>query len=276
MSERNLKLDAAFANPATGTNSSLSGEYTYEATGYTPIIGFDVKPMKELTVAVRYEFETDLEFEYTQDKLTAVNSNGAVGSGILLNGATNLLNNVGFKDGAKANYNLPAMLALGAEYAVTPVLSVMTSANIYFLSQADLGKTQDSATGNVVKDTNKYFGTGYEVSLAATYLVMPELKVGAGFIWTESGAKDEYFENQYTLLNASGNPPLDSYTIGLGGTYTLANYGVDLTLAGSWTHYIPKTYKITPEGTAAGAFAGLSGEYKKDVYNIGLGVGYKM
>ena len=255
----------------TDGTRSIDGEFDYDATGYTAVIGLDVKPIKDLTLAARYEMETDLEFDYDQKKLNA-------SSALVTTIATSVLGMSGVSDGQKANNNLPAILSLGAEYKVTPELAVMASSNIYFLSQADMGKTNiKNAAGTAVvavKDTNEYFGTGYEFGLGATYLIMPELKAGLGFMYTESGAKDAYFNNQDTFLNCAGNPPLDSYTIGLGGTYTVIQ-NLDVTLSGSWTHYLPETYKIGDATTAPGQKE-IAGEYKKDVYNIGLGVGYKM
>jgi len=269
MAERSMKIEAVSL-----TNQTLSGEFEYEATGYTPVIGIDVKPLKELTIAARYENKTSLKFKYDQKELTATGTNGGTDAEVLAS-ATNTLKSVGIYDGKKSNNDLPAILALGAEYQATPELAVMTSANIYFLSKANMGKAYTASslgTGSDEIEVNKFFGTGYEISLGAKYLVMPELKVGMGFIYTESGAKDKYFNDQRTWLNCAGNPPLDSWTIGLGGSYTVIE-NLDLTLAGAWTHYLPEKYAIK---TASGVATGATGEYNKDVYNIGVGVGYKI
>jgi len=278
MPKRSLKLDGTGINGNGAT--SVTGEYEYEATGYTPVVGLDIKPMPELTIAVRYEAETDLEFKYKQKTLNASGSNDPDGAGPMptlpmLTLAGGLLTKVGIADGEKFNYNLPQILSLGIEYKVMPELAVMASTNIYFLGQADMGDVYNpsAATKTVTGKVSDYYGTGWEAGLGAKYTVMKELVVGAGFIYTESGAKDKYFEDGKTLLNCSGNPPLDSWTIGLGGTYTVIE-NLDLTLAGAWTHYIPKKYDFTQaatEGTVT-----VSGEYKKDVYNIGIGVGYKI
>ena len=121
------------------------------------------------------------------------------------------------------------------------------------------------------------FTTGWEASIGATYQVMPELKVGVGFIYTCIGAEDALCESQGDLLTVSAQLPLDSYTIGLGATYAVMS-NLDITLAGSWTHYIPKSYDFALYSDAMGAYipGKLEGKYKKDVYNIGVGVGYKM
>jgi hypothetical protein len=38
-------------------------------------------------------------------------------------------------------------------------------------------------------------------------------------MYTNTGAKDSYFDSSATLLNASANPPLDSITLGCGAQY---------------------------------------------------------
>ena len=266
-------------------NIGGSADIEYDATGFAPIIGFDLKPLKELVVSLRYEFETELEFEYTIKERSSNANTINLGSGPIDGKylVHNVLTKIGYEDGMKMNYNLPAVFAFGAEYQVMPELAVMVSLNMYFLSQADMGKVTNSVTGKS-KDTADYFGTGWEASIGAKYKVLPELTVGAGFIYTYMGAKDEYFEDLGPILNCSSNPPLDSYTIGLGVTYDVMP-GLDVTLAGSWTHYLPKSYEFvaspaedinpTAPGTAFSPETVIKGEYKKDVYNIALGVSYK-
>jgi long-chain fatty acid transport protein len=269
---RSLKLDAEYTS---GTN--VSGEYTYEAKGFTPILGVAIKPLKELTFAARYEFETKLEFKYKEEGLSTSGGN-AFQNGALLNGAKSVLSRAGIADGNKFNYNLPQIISLGGEFTIIPALSVMSSANFYLLKYTDMGKVYDSSKAvgtNEVGDLNDYFGIGYELSVGATYLVLPELKIGAGCMYTESGAKDSYFNNQYTKLVASGNPPLDSISISCGATYAI-NKNFEITLSALWTHYIPFDYSYAVQGTTAGAITDVSGTYKKDVYDIGLGASFKM
>jgi long-chain fatty acid transport protein len=270
MADRSLKLDASYT-----LGTVIAAKYTYSATGFTPIVGLDVKPVSGLTIAARYEGETNLKFKYKQEKYSVTGMSTSQQTAIVPAVVAGILANSGIVDGGKFNYNLPQIFSFGVEYAVTPSFSVMTSANFYFLGQSDMGKVYDAYDGTVVSKLNKYFGTGYELALGATYNVISDLKIGAGFMYTESGAKDSYFNNQYTILVASGNPPLDSYAIGLGLTYNVIK-NLDLTLSGLYTHYIPFDYKIAVQGGSAGAISSMSGTYKKDVYAIGFGVGYKL
>jgi opacity protein-like surface antigen len=128
---------------------------------------------------------------------------------------------------------------------------------------AKLGEVS-GATG--AKDLSDYFGLGYEAGLGVTYEIIEGLKAGAGFMYTESGAKDDYYNDSRTVLNASANPPLDSIAIGLGASYALKN-GLSFTLAGLYSHYLPQDYSISESAVA-------SGTYEKDVVNVGIGVGF--
>jgi len=233
-------------------------EYDYDAEGITPIFGFDVKPIKELTIGFKYEMETKLEFEYDQksNDVIASCSTPAFAPTIQSQVADGLATQLNM-DKKKANSNLPQIIAIGVEYVVTPELVVSTGAQIYFVGDADMEGYEDN------------FGTGYEVSLAATYKVMEPLKVGFAVMYTDQGAKDELLESTDNINTVSGNPVLNSIFVGLGATYTVIP-NLDLTLAGGWVHYLPEEVDVP---LAAGT---MEVKYSKEVYNIALGASYKI
>ncbi|MDR1933292.1 MAG: hypothetical protein LBQ57_10795 [Spirochaetales bacterium] len=248
MPRRSFSLESSFAN-----DKSFSAEFEYNAYGFTPIIGFDVKPTDGLTLAFRYEFETALKFEYEEKSV-----NDSYGGGI----TRAFLTSQGLTDGKKFNQNLPHSFFLGAEYDVTNDFTVSLAGNIYLLSSASMNGTED------------YFGTGYEIGLGATYKIVKDVKLGFGVFYTETGAKDSYFNSSSTALNASGNPTLDSIAFGLGGTYSFTS-GFDATLSFLYCHYLPVDYSITAYNTNNQPIYTVDGTYKKDVLEIGIGVGYK-
>jgi len=233
---------------------TIDTEYEYDAKGYTPVFGIDIKPMKELTIGVKFEMETDLEFEYSQKKNYVTTNNATLNGLGVPTGVAAQLN----KDGLKANQNLPQILALAAEYVVTPELTVSTGGQIYFLGDADMEGYED------------YYGTGYEVSLGATYKVMEPLKIGGAVMYTDQGAKDSLLESSSQLLTVSGNPVLNSIFFGLGATYTVIP-NLDITLAGGWVHYLPEEADVV---MSAGNT--IKVKYSKEVYNIALGASYKI
>jgi long-chain fatty acid transport protein len=246
---RGFTLEAEYA---TGTGKA---EVEYNALGVTPIIGFDVRPIENLTIGLRYEFETKLEFEYdvTASATGAVNSTALKG----------VLANAGITPDKKFNMNLPQILGAGVEYEVLPGLVLDISGTVYLLPYADLYFFANS----VEKNADDYFDIGYDVGIGAKWQVLEALKVGLGFSYTESGAKDLYYNEQ--VLNATANPHLDSIAFGLGGTYSLG-FGLDINLGALYSHYLPADYKAS----AGGGAITVEGTNKKDVIIVGLGVSY--
>jgi len=276
--DRFVQLSAQSTNSLiVGGKISLDGKFKYSSFGITPIIGIDVRPIKGLTIGFRYEAETNLHFEYKKDYLN-------VDPESILFGAVNIYNIVkdgladgGLSDGNKFNYNLPHILTLGIEYDMSFLvkgLSIMTSATVYLLQFADLGQYYDSSDGNGTPDpignVSEFFGIGWETGLGVTWKIISELNLGMGFMYSTPGTKKSYFTSSYTMLTCSANPPLDSLTFGLGGTWFFKSIGLDVTLAFTWTHYLPFEGDLS---TAAGDF---NIEYKKDVYNIAIGLGYQL
>jgi long-chain fatty acid transport protein len=249
---RSFTLDAKFLDGTTG-----KAEVEYNALGITPIVGFNVRPLENLTIGLRYEFETSLEFEYnvktsaggpTPALVTAVDT----ALPLILGGA-------GITDGKKFNQNLPHILGAGVEYAVIPGLVLDLSGTVYFLPQADVY----FVSNGVEKSAADYFDIGYDVGIGAKWQILEALKLGVGFSYTESGAKPGYYNEQ--AMNATANPHLDSLAFGLGGTYSFG-FGLDINLGLLYAHYLPADYKT------AGIVA--EGTNKKDVLNVGIGVSY--
>jgi len=272
MARRSTKIEGNIGYLHGGLGAwtlAIDTEYDYDAEGYTPVFGFDVKPMKELTIGVRYEMETDLEFEYDQKTNSVTPSNLAFAA--LATGGTNMLN----KDGLKDNLNLPQILSIGAEYVVTPEMTVGITANMFFLGNAKMEITSRSSTGVAsTVDYSEYFGTGYEVAVAASYKVMEQLKIGATFMYTDQGAKDKLLKDQAVVNTTSSNPVLNSTWIGLGAIYTVIP-NLDITVAAGWVHYLPE--KVDIATSASGTPIGTTKvEYSKEVYNIALGASYKI
>jgi len=257
MAERMGKVTGAlnYTSTAIGPYSiTVNDEYEYDAKGYTFVFGFDVRPMKELTIGARYEMETDLEFKYKQKTLNSENTLGSVSALLSAGVKATVESQLPDYEGVKANQNLPQILSFGAEYVVMPELAVSAGSNIYFMSKADM------------EDTEKMFGTGWEVSLGAVYKVIEPLKVGATFTYTDQGVKEKFLKDDDELLTTTTSPILDSLMFGLGATYTVIP-NLDLTVAGNWVHYLPE--EVTTD-------AGLKVTTEKELYTIAIGVGYKI
>jgi long-chain fatty acid transport protein len=250
---RGFTLEAEFINGTIG-----KAEVEYNALGVTPIIGFDVRPIEKLTIGLRYEFETRLEFEYD----VTTSAGGTYGIPVIA-ALPQVLRGAGIVDGKKFNMNLPQILAAGVEYEVIPGLALDLSGTLYFLPQADLY----FVSNGIEKGAGDYFDMGYDIGIGAKWQVLKALRIGAGFSYTEVGAKQSYYDEQ--AMNATANPPLDSVNFGLGVTYSFG-FGLDINLGVLYAHYLPADYKAS----ASSGMVTAEGTNKKDVINIGLGVSY--
>jgi long-chain fatty acid transport protein len=241
-----LKADYAGGPLSSAAPGSITAEYEYNALGFTPILGFDVRPVEGLTLALRYEMQTQLEFEYSEKELTATHAT------VVTSGVVPILTSAGIADGETFKQNLPHIIGIGVEYKINDAFTASLSGTFYLLSASKMGSYDDYTQA-----------LGYDAAFGITYQVIEPLKIGAGVSFTESGIKDSYFSEE--ILNASANPPLDSVAFGLGCVYSF-NQNFDIGLAFLYSHYEPHDYSVS-----GGA---ISGTYKKDVLNAGIGVGF--
>ena len=264
MAKRTGKINGAInveIDPGTGTYVPLAvkiaDEYECDANGITPVFGFDAKPTKDLTIGLRYEMETKLNFKYKQKKRTADSGDSTVDAGV-----AEALPNFG---GLKAKQNLPAILSFGAEQKILPELTVGLAVTIFFMPEANIDQI---VNGQAVKTDG--FGNAQETSLSVGYKVMPELKLGLGIMYTNQNVRKDFVKNNAYLLATSANPILDSLNVGLGATYEIMP-GLDATLALNWEHYFPMSINAP-----FGAAGDLKVDYKKEVYGVSIGVAYKL
>lgn len=241
-------------------------DYEYNAQGFTPIFGLNVRPVDGLTLGVRYEMETALSFKYKTNKVdaTTTSSNStALGTAAIVKGK---LPNY---DGQKVDHNLPHILSLGADYQVTQQLGVSLAGTLYFMGATayDTPETKDGAGDSL--DVASYFNTGYEVGVGARYQVLENLLVGGSFLYSNQGAKSSLMEKGGSyLLTTSANPVLDSVTGGLGVQFT-AIKNLDLLLSGAWIQYLTKDVDVTAGSSK------LELTYEKRVINLSVGAKYK-
>lgn len=249
-SERDFKIDGELQ--FTGGTQYYNASWDFSADGGAPIFGLDIKPYKKLTIGLRYEMSTKLEFEYDQDENNASNN---FAEPAVSNAAITMFN----VDGVKRKYNLPDIFSLGAEYAVTNKLAVSAAGTIYNLSKADMDKFEE------------FCNTGWDISAGGTYKITKNLKAGTGFTYTDIGVKDSLKENLQQLKRYSLNPNMNSLMYGLGITCTIWK-DFDVTLSGAYTHFFPENDKSI--STAYGASLDIN--YRKSIYSTALGVSYKL
>ena len=258
MAERSAKISGTmnFYTAAFGPNANWSvdivDDYEYSAAGFTPIFGLDIRPVDKLTIGVRYEMETELEFDYKTNEIGATPSTVNPGTTPAATGIAAGLPNY---DGTSANQNLPQVISVGAEYVFSPKFTASAGSTFYLMSNADLEGGEDG------------YGLGFELSASAKYQATDKLMLGGTFMHTRQAVEDSLWEDDGdALLTVSGNPPLDSMYFGLGCEYAVLK-NVDLVLGGTYVYYLPED--ITTDG-------GMEVSYEKTVINLGIGVKCKL
>ncbi len=133
--------------------------------GIAPIIGVDYR-IGNFNFGARYEFKTNISIE-NDTKIAKPEP---------------VLNGFGFADGAKVDNDIPAILAVGAQWSVLPKWRVMAGWNMYFDKDAEMnGGKQKLLDGNTWEITA---GTEYDINKTFT--------VSAGYQKTNYGLTDAY------------------------------------------------------------------------------------
>ncbi|MFC2169301.1 OmpP1/FadL family transporter [Acidobacteriota bacterium] len=134
-------------------------EAKQEGTGFTPILSMHVKPVDNLNIGIKYEFNTKLELE----NVTTTDDTGL------------------FPDGVKSRNDIQAILSFGIEYALMPEFRASFSYNTFFDKNADWDGREETV------DSNEYnLGFGIEVD------VSPSITLSAGFQRAALSLTDAY------------------------------------------------------------------------------------
>ena len=208
----------AYSEMATqaGTAAYMMQDYVLDCNqkgfGFQPILGVNVK-MGKLNVAAKYEFGAKIELE--NESKNSANVDAAFAA---------------YADGAKVRSDIPAIMAVGAQYEVLDNVRAMAGFNYYFDKdaegsatdvkdntwEANLGAEWDvnskwtvslGAQRTQYSFDKRMQDTNFNISstalcLGATYRVNDMIKVNAGYMHSFYEDKD---------INR-GNGILDSYT----------------------------------------------------------------
>ena len=183
-----------------GMTQDLEVDAEQTGTGYTPIISVNITPSDKLNISLRYEFQTKLELT------TTVNNNK--GGGIFINGQ-------------KTIADMPAMLAIGAEYRPLDKLFVSASMNMYFDQNVDYDGSESLNIDMIDKNSTEY-------ALGLEYGLSEKLRVSAGWLGTFTGVNTKYQNDQTYSLNTN--------TLGGGFGYRISPK-IDLNIGGMYTMY---------------------------------------
>lgn len=193
------------AKANTLTESAVKTQDTYvdaqeTGSGVTPILSVNFSPSDKLNIAVKYEFKTELNLT------TKVKDNKSGGI---------------FVDGKKVVADMPALLAIGAEYKPINRLLVSASMNVYF----DKGVDYDGDPTVNINQIDKNF---LEYGLGLEYGLTEKFRVSGGWVHTSTGVNLNYQSDQTYSTNTN--------SFGAGFGYRIAPM-IDLNIGGQYTLY---------------------------------------
>ncbi len=249
----NDAVDSSLGLPGTAfdgneTRAVVDDNFDYNARGLGGVFGIDIKPLDNLNFGIRYETVTKLNFKYSVNRRDVqVTGPNPTLNAMLDAQLTGVLAGLD-KDGETIRYDLPAVLGVGVDFAVTPDFHLLSSANYYFIETAVWEDVPSSDVTN-----------GWEVSVGTTFKPVPRLKVGAGYQYTVQGEKIDALSNE--------NPGLNSHAFALGFAFA-ATPNLDLKFSTVHTRYID-------ESSTHGDGDDEEVDYRKAAYDLCAGFEYR-
>lgn len=230
---------AAMGQPMANQNSDLALNCDQTGFGVTPIFGLDWKINDQWNVAVKYEANTRMSLKnktvMNEVALAQANQEG------------NLL--AKYKDGAKVREDIPAILALGAEYSPISKVRLGGGFKMYFDKTA---RKENNGEDLIDKNT-------WELSLGGEYDINKWITVSGSWQRTKYGLSEAYMND--LSFNLSNN------SMGLG---VRVNATERLSIDLGYMH----TFYQARDITSATAIGPKTDHYvrKNDVIGIGVNV----
>ena len=220
-------LDAAFTNPYV-----LSVSYEQEGDGWGGIFGLNFSPNDRLNFGLRYETRTDIDLKASVPP--------GVGAGVLAHPLIDIV------DGVSKPRDLPAVLALGAAYRLTPKLRAEVNLTYYY--------NEDANWGGFENDVDN----GYDAGVTFSYIFTDKITGSIGYMHTKLGVNPEDMTPE--------NPELDANTLGAGIAYAFnEKFHANFSVGNSFYDDVSFVDRLTS----------LPVEYKKNVTFVAFGVEYR-
>jgi len=217
-----------------GNKATLLGDQEADAeqsgSGVAPFFSVNIAPSENFNIAVKYEMATKLELT---NKKTKDLTTGYLGE----DPAKPITR---FPNGAKIRNDMPAMLAVGAEFRL-PLFSVNAGVNYYFDKSADYGHyidlTPENSTDYLVHIDNEDIiaNNGLSISAGAEINVTERLAASVGYSFANQGVNNLY---QSDLTYG-----LSTHTVGAGGAFAFSD-NVKLNLGVSYSMYPEDNVKV--------------------------------
>ena len=202
-------------------------DVTQSGTGFTPILGIHLSPVEGLNIGLHYEFNTPLTLTnaVTQDNLGL------------------------FIDGATSHADIPAILGVGASYAIIPQLRAHASYTLYFDKNANWDGRETLVNSN-----------SYDLAFGLEYDVVPEVTLSAGYMSSPMDLQPTFQSAMSFNLGAN--------TVGFGAQLRIIpKLTIDLGA-------LIATYKDAQQTLGYGIFGSASENYHETTWGFGIGFGY--
>jgi long-chain fatty acid transport protein len=193
-----------FGDVSSSSDTALLKEYDAKAQGFGGVLSLNARPIKGLTIALRYESVIKLEWEMENNEDAFISV------------------------GEKRQEDLPPVLAFGISYAINPAMRVEMNFNLYMSKQATWEHENDFILGDDDNFQDRH-DNGYDLAGSFEYKLNQKLALSVGAMWTVGGAGPDSFDYL--------RPATDVFTLGLGATYSIDD-SMKVTIAASNSWYL--------------------------------------
>ena len=211
------------------TKEDLTLDCSQSGIGFTPIIGVDWN-LGKLNLAAKYEFRTKIELE--NDSKNSSNVDALMAQ---------------YADGAKNRSDIPAILSLGAQYAISDNVRAMVGGVYYW---------DKDAKGTPIKKGDNT----WEANFGIEWDVNDKILLSCGAQRTEYGFDDTDMAD--TNFNTS------SYAVAIGGAY---KFSEKMTLNVGYMHSFYDNHKFE-RTTESGLKTACDYTRKNDVFGVSLDI----
>ena len=209
------------------TKEDLTLDCSQSGIGFTPIIGVDWN-LGKLNLAAKYEFRTKIELE--NDSKNSSNVDALMAQ---------------YADGAKNRSDIPAILSLGAQYAISDNVRAMVGGVYYW---------DKDAKGTPIKNGDNT----WEANFGIEWDVNDKILLSCGAQRTEYGFDDTDIAD--TNFNTS------SYAVAIGGAY---KFSEKIKLNVGYMHSFYDTHKFTNANSTACSYT-----RKNDAVGVSLDIAF--
>jgi long-chain fatty acid transport protein len=155
-------------------------KFEEEADGFGGVIGINVSPSDRLNFGLHYDTKVTLDYKAYVERDT-----------------TGILPGLGVVDGEKRSRNLPAVLAGGASYKITPKLRIETNATLYLNKDANFQDIAGTSRDESAVDN------GYDIGIGVDYALTDSFNATPGYLYTNTGVDARDMTPELPELNAN-------------------------------------------------------------------------